>query len=110
MSSDPDPEWAQLREMEEFLRLQGLELLQQGVPDSDSNGRDVGQQKQPEDEMIFMDNPDNDNLEEADLAFITSIIESFSQSESRSMRHTSRTKPSHNDPFYAESPPEGELM
>ncbi len=82
-----------------------MELLQQGVPDSDSDEPDVGQQQQPGDEMVFMDDQENDNLEEADLAFITSILESFSQSESRSMRHTSRTKQSHDDPFYAEFPP-----
>jgi hypothetical protein len=59
--------------------------------------------------MIFIDDQDNNDMEEADLAFRTSILESFSQPESRLMRHTSRTKQSHNNPFHAESPPEGAL-
>jgi hypothetical protein len=59
--------------------------------------------------MVFMDDEENDDLEEADLAFITSILESFSQSESRSRRLTTRTKQSYGNPFYAEFqfPPEG---
>jgi hypothetical protein len=95
--------------MEEFLRLQRLELLQQGVPDSNSDRPDMGQKQQPVDEMVFMNDQEDDDLEEANLAFITSILESFSHSESRSMRHTSRRKQSHDDPFYAEFPPEGAL-
>jgi hypothetical protein len=89
--------------MEEFLKLQRLELLRQGVQDLDSDEWDVEQQQQPGDEMAFMDEQENDDLDEADLAFITSILESFSQSESR-------TKRSHHDPLYANVPPEGTLM
>ncbi len=36
LTDDTNPEWAQLREMEEFLRLQRIELLQQGALDLDS--------------------------------------------------------------------------
>jgi len=41
--------------MEAFLRLQRLELLQQGAPDLGSDELDVDQQQQPEDEMALMD-------------------------------------------------------
>jgi len=83
LDTEADPEWVQLREMEDFLRLQRLELLQQGAPDWDNDEWDEDQQQQPENEMALMDDKEEDGLEEADLAFITSILESFSRKESR---------------------------
>jgi hypothetical protein len=96
--------------MEDFLRLQRLELVQQGSPDWDNDEWDVDQQQQPENEMALMDDEEVDGLEEADLAFITSILESFSRKESRTMGHIYKTKRSHEDPFGAYFPPEGALM
>jgi hypothetical protein len=57
--------------------------------------------------MALMDDEEEDSLEEADLAFITSILESFSGKESRTSGHISKTKRSHDDPFGANFPPEG---
>jgi hypothetical protein len=96
--------------MEEFLRLQRLELLRQGAPDLDCDEWDVDQQQQPEDKLDLMDDQEDDGLEEADLAFITSILESFSQNESRKKGHIFRTRQSQHDPFCADFPPEGALM
>jgi hypothetical protein len=78
--------------MEDFLRLQRLELLQQGAPDWDNDEWDEDQQQQPENEMALMDDKEEDGLEEADLAFIMSILESYSRKESRTSGHISKTK------------------
>ena len=56
-----------------------------------------------------MEDQEGDDLEEADLAFVTSILESFSKSESRPTRHTTKTKQSLDDQFYAEFHPDGML-
>jgi hypothetical protein len=74
--------------MEEFLRLRRTELLQQGAPDSDSEDWDR--------ESTTADEEDN-SREEIDLAFITSILESFSKHD----------EPKEVRPTF--SPPEGEL-
>jgi hypothetical protein len=60
--------------------------------------------------MALMDDQEDDGLEEADLAFITSILESFSLKESRTTGHISRTRQSHDDPFCTDFPPEGGIM
>jgi hypothetical protein len=67
-TDDTDPEWVQLREMEEFLRLQRIELLQQGVPESDGEGPHW-----PTEGEDVTDVEEDDGLEEADLAFIIAI-------------------------------------
>ncbi len=103
LESSTDLEWAQLPKMKELLRRQRKELLQQGTPEQDSY------KQHPGGDTFFMENQEGDDLEEADLAFITSILESFSESESRSTMHTPRTKQCLDDPFYAEFPPEGAL-
>jgi len=56
-----------------------------------------------------MEDQEGDDLEEADLAFVTSILESFSKSESRPTRHATKTKRSLDDQFYAEFHPDGML-
>ncbi len=63
--------------MEEFLRLQRVELLRQGVPESDSE--DWESQHWPTEEEDVTDVEEDDGLEDADLTFITSILESFSR-------------------------------
>jgi hypothetical protein len=63
--------------MEEFLRLQRIELLQQGVLESDSEDwESLHWQTKGEDVTNF---EEDDGLEDVDLAFITSILESFSR-------------------------------
>ncbi len=96
LADDTDPEWAQLREMEEFLRLQRIELLQQGVPES--NSEDWESPHWPTKGEDITDVEEDDGLEDADLAFITSILESFS-------RPKSVMKP--NKLFRTNFPPEG---
>ncbi len=100
LTEDTDPEWAQLREMEEFLRWQRIELLQQRARDSD--GEDWESLQRPTEREGIRDVDEDDNLEDADLAFITSILESFSKSKSKV------TKPS--ESFRINFPPEGMLM
>jgi hypothetical protein len=97
VNEDTDPEWAQLREMEEFLKLQRMELLQQGAPDTDNEDWDNPQW--PDEREDSLDVEEDDSLEDADLAFITSILESFSKPSSRT------TKP--NESFCATFTPEG---
>jgi hypothetical protein len=77
VNEDTDPEWAQLREMEEFLKLQRMELLQQGAPDTDNEDWDNPQW--PDEREDSLDVEGDNSLEDADLAFITSILESFSK-------------------------------
>jgi len=67
--------------MEEFLKLQRTELLQQGAPDSDDEDWDDPQW--PEEREDSLDVEENNSLEDADLAFITSILESFSKPKSK---------------------------
>ena len=81
LNEDTDPEWAQLREMEEFLRVQRMELLQQGAPDSDSEDWDSPQW--PAEREDITDFKEDDSLEDTDLDFITSILESFSKPKSK---------------------------
>jgi hypothetical protein len=81
LNEDTDPEWAQLREMEEFLRVQRMELLQQGAPDSDSEDWDSPQW--PAEREDITDFEEDDSLEDTDLDFITSILESFSKPKSK---------------------------
>ncbi len=77
LTDDTDPEWAQIREMEEFLSLQRTKLLQQGVPESDDN--DWESSHWPTEDNDVTDVDKDDDLEEADMEFITSILESFSK-------------------------------
>ncbi len=96
LADDTDPEWAQLQEMEEFLRLQRVEQLRQGVLESDSE--DWESPNWPTGGEYITDEEEDDGLEDADLAFITSIRESFS-------RPKPVMKP--NESFRTNFPPEG---
>jgi hypothetical protein len=89
-----DPEWDQLREMEEFLRLQREELLQRGARDQDHSGLNPCHQWQLEDDKSFLEDQEEDDPEEAYLAFITSILESYSQHKTLTL--TRATKTEHN--------------
>jgi hypothetical protein len=71
LAEETDPEWAQLREMEEYLRLQRMELLQQEAPDSDDDDWDSPQWPTENKDPTGIE--EDDSLEDADLAFITSI-------------------------------------
>jgi hypothetical protein len=92
--------------MEEFLRLQRIELIRQGAPELESNDWDVSQQQWLEDEMDLEDKED-DSLEEADLAFITSILESFSEPKSKTRKQNSKANQNRSDSFCATFTPEG---
>jgi hypothetical protein len=83
--------------MEESLKLRRMELLRQGAPDSDDEDWDNSQW--PEEKEDGPVKEEDDSLENEDLAFITSVLESFSRDKSKA------TKPS--KPFYAISTPEG---
>jgi hypothetical protein len=86
VDEDADPEWTQLREMEEFLKIQTMELLLQGAPDSDDEDWDDPQW--PDKREDSPDKEEDDSLEDADLAFITSILESFSKPKSKATKPT----------------------
>ncbi len=105
LDEDSNPEWAQLREMEEFLRLQRMELLQQEAPDSYSEDWDSPQW--PEEREDLTDVEEDDSLEDADLAFITSILESFSKPKSKVAKHATREHSTKS--FCTIFPPEGTL-
>jgi hypothetical protein len=104
LDEDTDPEWAQLREMEQFLRLQRTELLQQGAPDSDNEDWDSPQW--PEEREDLTDVKEDDSLEDADMAFITSILESFSKP--KAVKHN--TSNHSTESFCAIFPSEGARM
>jgi hypothetical protein len=63
--------------MEEFLRLQRIELLQQGVLESDSEDWESSHWLTEGEDGTDIE--EDDCLEDADVAFITSILESFSR-------------------------------
>jgi hypothetical protein len=69
--------------MEEFLKLQRTELLQQGAPDSDDEDWDDPQWPEEREDSLDVE-------EDNSLAFITSILESFSKPKSKQ-----RNLPSH---------------
>jgi hypothetical protein len=100
MDEDADTEWTKLREMEKFLKLQRMELWQQGASDSDDEDWDNPQW--PDERQDCPDEEEDDSLENTDLAFITSVLESFSRPKSKA------TKP--NESFYPTFTPEGAPM
>jgi hypothetical protein len=92
--------------MEEFLKLQRKELPQKGARERDSYWPDVCHQEHPEGNTFFMEDQEEDNPEEADLSFITSILESFSKPKSMMAMHTTETERNLDDPVYTEFPSE----
>jgi hypothetical protein len=95
--------------MEEFLKLQREELLQRGARDQDHSGPNPHHQWLLEDDKSFLEDQEEDDPEEADLAFITSMLESFSQPKTLTSTHA--TKSEHNlvDRVHSELLPEGTL-
>jgi hypothetical protein len=66
------------------------------------------QQQWPEDEMGLANDNKDDSLEEADLAFIMSTLESFSQPKSRITKHNTKANQDPlADSFCATFTPEG---
>jgi hypothetical protein len=84
LDKDADTEWNQLREMEEFLRMQRLELLRQRAPDSDDEDDPLWTDKGED----CPDKEEDDSLEDADLAFITTALELFSKPDAKAIRTT----------------------
>jgi hypothetical protein len=72
--------------MVEFLKLQGIELLQQGALDSDDEDWENPQWLTEREDITDIN--EDDNLEDADLAFITSILDSFSTHKSKATKHS----------------------
>jgi hypothetical protein len=68
--------------MEKFLDQQRLELLRQGIPESDDEDWD-GPHLPEETEHGFFQEEDN-SLENEDLTYVTAILDSFSKPESNS--------------------------
>jgi hypothetical protein len=77
--------------MEEFLRLQREELLQKGAQDQDHSWSSTCHQWHWEDDKSFLEVQKEDDPEEADLAFITSILKSFSKPKSITTMHATKT-------------------
>jgi hypothetical protein len=77
-----DDEWAQLREMEQFLAEQERELLRQGIPESDDE--DWSGQHWPEEDEDDLVKEEDNILDNEDLTYITSILASFSKPKSHS--------------------------
>jgi hypothetical protein len=94
LNGDTDPEWAQLQEIEEFLRLRRAVLLQQGAPDSDSEDWENPQWPAKRESIT--------DEEDADLVFITSVLESFSKPRSSAIKN--------NELCHTVLPPEGAPM
>jgi hypothetical protein len=74
---DTDDEWAQLREMEKFLEQQKIKLLRQGA--SELEDEDWDEPHWPEENESDLDEEKDDSLENEDLNYITSILDSFGQ-------------------------------
>ncbi len=91
--------------MEKLLRVQRMELLRQGAPDSDDEDWDSPQW--PEERVDLADVKEDDSLEDTDLAFITSILDSFSQPKSKAEKHNTRNRST--ESFCTIFPPEGAL-
>jgi hypothetical protein len=72
--------------MEEFLKRQRMELLRQGAPDSDQEDWDDPQWPDKGEDSLDVEEEEEDSSEDADLAFITSILESFSKPKSRTTK------------------------
>jgi hypothetical protein len=81
---EAEAEWAQLRKMERFLEQQKLELLKQGAPEPDDEEWDG--HHWPEEKESGLDEEEDDSLENEDLAFITSVLDSFSRPKSKSTK------------------------
>jgi hypothetical protein len=81
---EADNGWAQLLKMERFLEQQRLELLQQGVPDSDDEDWDGPQW--PDETEDGLDKEEDDSLENEDLTLITSVLDSFSKPKSEATK------------------------
>ncbi len=82
-----------------------MELLQQGAPDLNSQDWDSPQLLEEREDL--MDVKEDDSLEDADLAFITSILESFSKPKSEAVKHDTRRHST--ESFCAVFPPKGAL-
>jgi hypothetical protein len=92
---DTDLEWHQLREMEEFLRVQREEVLRRGAQDLDDDDWDRSQQQWWDEREELTDIKEDDGLEDADLAFITSILESFSKPKSKTTKPNAKNHSSY---------------
>jgi len=79
---DTEDEWAQLRRMEKFLEQHKMELLKQGVPELDDENWD--RPHWLEENENFRVKEEDDSLENEDLTYITSILDSFSKPRSNS--------------------------
>jgi hypothetical protein len=77
---DTDHEWAQLRQLEEFIEKQKQELLKHGVKESDDEDKGWDEHQEPEGNLVKED----DNLDDGDMTYITAILESFSRPKSNS--------------------------
>jgi hypothetical protein len=78
--NEDDDKWAQLQRVERLLEQQRMKLLQQGVPDSDDEDGDEPQWLHEAEDHF--DEVENDSLNDEDLTFITSVLDSFSYTES----------------------------
>jgi hypothetical protein len=94
--------------MEEFLRLQREELLQQGAPDLDSDDWDRSKPQWLDERDDLKDVEEDDSLEDAYLAFITSILESFSKPKSKTVKYNAKNHSTKS--FCVTFTPEGTLM
>jgi hypothetical protein len=79
---DTNHEWAQLREMEKLLKRHRRELLRQGIPESDNE--DWGEHQEPEEDENDIAKEEDDSLDNGDLTYITTILDSFSRPKSNS--------------------------
>jgi hypothetical protein len=79
---DTEKEWVQLRKMEKFLEQQRMQFLRQGDPESEDE--DWVESHWPEENESSLDEEEDDSVENVDLTFITSILDSFSRPKSKS--------------------------
>jgi hypothetical protein len=83
-TEDTDDEWAQLRKMERFLEQQRLKLLQQGA--QDSGDKNWGEPEWTEELEEYLDEEKDDGLESEDITFITSVLDSLSNTKSEASK------------------------
>jgi hypothetical protein len=80
LEEEAEDKWAQLLKMERFLEQQKLELLRKGAPESDDEEWDGPHW--PEEKESCLDEEEDDSMENENLAFITSVLDSFSRPNS----------------------------
>jgi len=98
-----DPEWSQLQEVEEYCQQQREKLHREEAQGPGFYWPKHCHQRARGTNLHFQEDLDESKPEEADLEFITSILDSFSRPRSMPALHTTRENPRSYNSFYEEN-------